>query len=47
MNLRELFLETEAKLICGWSESRIVDFVFQNAKNDKEANRILNMLFSN
>jgi hypothetical protein len=46
MNLRELFLEAEAKLICGWSESRILDFVLQEAKNDAQANRILNMLFS-
>lgn len=44
MNLRKLFLEAEANLNFGWSQSRVVDFVFQNAKNDKEANRILNML---
>tara|TARA_R110000764_G_scaffold86056_1_gene166687 strand:- start:19229 stop:19375 length:147 start_codon:yes stop_codon:yes gene_type:complete len=44
MTLRKLFLEAEAKLICGWSDSRVVDFVLQNANNDIEANRILNML---
>lgn len=44
MSLRKLFLETEAKLKCGWSKSRIVDFVYQNANNDTVASRILNML---
>ena len=46
MNIQTLFSEAEAKLICGWSESRIVDFVFQNANNDSQAEKILNKLFN-
>tara|TARA_R110002073_G_scaffold290326_1_gene455275 strand:- start:291 stop:431 length:141 start_codon:yes stop_codon:yes gene_type:complete len=45
MNIQTLFSEAESKLICGWSESRIVDFVFQNANNDSQAEKILNKLF--
>ena len=46
MNVQTLFSEAEAKLICGWSESRVVDFILQNANNDNQANKILNKLFS-
>ena len=46
MKLQDLFSEAEAKLICGWSESRIVDYVLQNASNDNQANNVLNKLFN-
>lgn len=46
MNVQTLYEEAEAKLICGWSESRVVDFVMENANNDNQANKILNKLFS-
>ena len=46
MELQELFSAAEAKLICGWSESRIVDYVLQNASNDNQANNVLNKLFN-
>ena len=41
MKLQHLFEEAEVKLLLGWSESRIVDFVYQNANNDKQAKKIL------
>ena len=41
MKLQELHAEAMLKLVFGWSESRIVDFVYQNANNDKQAKKIL------
>jgi|VirMetMinimDraft_7_1064189.scaffolds.fasta_scaffold146430_3 hypothetical protein len=46
MKLQEILEEAEVHLICGWSESRVVDFVLQHAKNDNQANAILNRLFN-
>ena len=46
MNIQILFSEAEAKLLCGWSMSRIIDYVFQNANNDAQAEKILDILLS-
>jgi hypothetical protein len=46
MTLYKLSIEAEVKLRNGWSMSRIIDFVFQNANNDAQANKILDMLIA-
>jgi hypothetical protein len=42
MTFQKLFLEAQAKFNNGYSESRLVDFVFTNSNNDTQANKILN-----
>ncbi len=44
MTLQKLFLEAETKWINGYSQSRLVDFVFENANNDTQATKILNRI---
>ncbi len=46
MKFQQLFLEAESKLFNGYSQSRLVDFVFKNANNDIQAEFILNKLLS-
>ena len=46
MTLYKLSIEAEVKLRNGWSMSRIIDFVFQNANNDVQANKILDILLA-
>tara|TARA_R110000787_G_scaffold60952_1_gene138259 strand:- start:855 stop:995 length:141 start_codon:yes stop_codon:yes gene_type:complete len=46
MNIQELFSEAEAKYYNGYSESRLVDFVFGNANNDAQAAFILSKILS-
>jgi len=46
MTLYKLSIEAEVKLRNGWSMSRIIDFVFQNANNDAQANKILDILLA-
>jgi len=44
MTLQQLFQEAQTKWINGYSQSRLVDFVFANAKNDTQANKILSKI---
>tara|TARA_R110000803_G_scaffold10147_1_gene31379 strand:- start:169 stop:333 length:165 start_codon:yes stop_codon:yes gene_type:complete len=46
MTLYKLSIEAENKLRNGWSMSRIIDYVFQNANNDAQAEKILDILLS-
>jgi len=46
MTLYKLSIEAEVKLRNGWSMSRIIDYVFQNANNDTQANKILDILLA-
>mgnify|MGYP003658412426 CR=1 FL=1 len=46
MTLYKLSIEAEVKLRNGWSMSRIIDFVFQNANNGAQANKILDILLA-
>jgi hypothetical protein len=41
MKLQQLFQEAQNRFNNGYSESRLVDFVFANAKNEAQANVIL------
>lgn len=44
MNIQKLLSEAEVKYYNGYSQSRLVDFVFQNANNDTQANFVLNKI---
>ena len=46
MTIYKLSIEAEVKLRNGWSMSRIIDYVFQNANNDTQANKILDILLA-
>ena len=46
MKFQQLFLEAESKLFNGYSRSRLVEFVFNNANNDVQAEFILNKIFN-
>jgi hypothetical protein len=46
MTLYKLSIEAENKLRNGWSMSRIIDYVFQNANNNAQAEKILDILLS-
>ena len=45
MSLQKLFQEAQNRYYNGYSESRLVDFVYQNANNDTQAEIILNKIF--
>ena len=42
---KEILEEAVAQMGMGRSESRVVDFVFQNAKSDRQAHSILKIVF--
>tara|TARA_Y100001938_G_scaffold131977_1_gene189693 strand:- start:116 stop:256 length:141 start_codon:yes stop_codon:yes gene_type:complete len=44
MTLQQLFEEAQNRYFNGYSESRLVDFVYQNANNDTQAEKILNKI---
>jgi len=44
MTLQQLFQEAQNRYYNGYSESKLVDYVYQNAKNDKQAEKILNKI---
>ena len=44
MTLQQLFQEAQNRYANGYSESRLVDFVYQNANNEKQAIKILNKI---
>ena len=44
MTLQQLFEEAKNRYANGYSESRLVDFVYKNANNEKQANKILNKI---
>ena len=44
MTFQKLFSEAETKWINGYSQSRLVDFVYQNANNDTQGSKILNLI---
>ena len=45
MTIQSLFKEAEYKYFSGYSQSRVVNFVYENAKNDTQATKILRKLF--
>jgi hypothetical protein len=44
MNVQTLLQEAEVKYTNGYSQSRIVDFVYENANNETQAEKILNII---
>ena len=44
MTLQQLFQEAQTRFNNGYSESRLVDFVYQNANNETQAIKILNKI---
>ena len=44
MQLQQLFQEAQTRFNNGYSQSRLVDFVFQNANNETQAIKILNKI---
>jgi hypothetical protein len=44
MSLQQLFQEAQNRYQNGYSESRLVDYVFQNANNETQATKILNKI---
>ncbi len=44
MTFQKLFAEAQVKYYNGYSQSRLVDFVFTNSNNDKQATIILNKI---
>ena len=44
MTFQQLFSEAQVRFINGYSQSRLVDFVFENSNNDTQANFILNKI---
>ena len=44
MTLQELFKEAKNRYINGYSQSRLVDYVYQNSNNTIQAKKILNKL---
>ena len=44
MTLQQLFQEAQNRYNNGYSQSRLVDFVFVNAKNLTQANKILSKI---
>ena len=45
MSLQSLLEEAEYKYLSGYSQSRVVDFVYENANNDTQATKILKKIF--
>ena len=45
MKLQQLFEEAKNKYFNGYSESRLVDFVYENSNNDTQAEIILWKIF--
>tara|TARA_B100000902_G_C27303377_1_gene914067 strand:- start:499 stop:696 length:198 start_codon:yes stop_codon:yes gene_type:complete len=46
MSLQQLFQEAQNRYQNGYSESRLVDYVFLNAKNRTQATKILNKILN-
>ena len=46
MTLQQLFEEAQNRYFNGYSESRLVDYVFLNAKNKTQATKILNKILN-
>ena len=44
MTLQQLFQEAQNRYANGYSQSRLVDYVYQNANNTIQAEKILNKL---
>jgi len=44
MTFQELFSEAQVRYYNGYSQSRLVDFVFTNTNNDTQATFILNKI---
>jgi hypothetical protein len=44
MNIQTLLQEAQVKYTNGYSQSRIVDFVYENANNETQAEKILNII---
>ena len=45
MTLQKLFQEAKIRYYNGYSQSRLIDFVFQNTNNDTQAKIILLKIF--
>jgi hypothetical protein len=46
MSLQQLFQEAQNRYQNGYSESRLVDYVFLNANNKTQATKILNKILT-
>lgn len=46
MSLQQLFQEAQNKYINGYSQNRLVDFVYLNANNDIQAKKVLDIILS-
>jgi len=46
MTLQQLFQEAQSRYQNGYSESRLVDYVFLNANNKTQATKILNKILN-
>ena len=44
MTLQQLFQEAQNRYANGYSQSRLIDYVYQNANNTIQAEKILNKL---
>ena len=45
MTMQSLLEEAKYHYFAGYSQSRVMDFVYENAKNDTQATKILRKLF--
>jgi len=45
MTMQSLLEEAKYHYFAGYSQSRVVDFVYENAKNDTQATKILRKIF--
>jgi len=45
MRIQALLEEATHKYLSGYSQSRVVQFVYENANNDTQATKVLNIVF--
>lgn len=45
MRIQALLEEAEYRFHSGYSQSRIVEFVYENSNNDTQAEKVLNIIF--
>jgi hypothetical protein len=45
MRIQALLEEAKYKYLSGYSQSRVVQFVYENANNDTQATKVLNIVF--
>jgi len=45
--MNELFLSAQQKYIKGYSQTRLVDYVYRNAETDEQATNIIRKILTN